>query len=58
MRFIEGIEGMEEFLLGSFFACNELYVVNDEHVNVPEMGLEFTHSVSTKGGDEFIHKGF
>jgi len=49
---------VEKLFLGSFLAGDELDVVEDQDVDVPEFSLEFVHLVSSQGGDELIHERF
>ena len=55
--FVEGVEGMKKLLLSSFLAGQELDVIENEHINITEPGLEFIHSVPAQGGDQLVHEG-
>jgi hypothetical protein len=57
MRFVQGIEGMEEFFLRSLAARQELGVVEDQEVHLPEPSLEICHLVLSQRGDQIIHEG-
>ena len=39
---------MEELLLGSLLARNELYVVENQHVNITKAALELVHSIPSE----------
>src|SRR6266545_8332697 len=55
---VKGIKGVEKLLLGSFLAGDELDIVKDQDVDVPEFSLKFVHLVPSQGGDELIHERF
>ena len=53
---VERVERVEELLLGSLAACQELHVVQDEDVDAAEPLLEVAHAIATERGDEVVHE--
>jgi len=58
MRFIKRVEGMEEFLLGSFFTAQELDIIQQKDVFVPVFIAEIGHFLVTQAVDQFIGEFF
>ena len=53
-RLVEGVEGVEELLLGGGLALEELDVVDQQHVEVAVAGLEGLGAGRAQGGDELV----
>ena len=53
---VQGIKGMEEFLLHLFFAGDELDVVDDQHVGGAVVAGEIGRLAEAQGVDEFLHE--
>src|SRR5207245_3586381 len=53
---VERVERVEELLLSSLAACQELHVVQDEDVDAAEAFLEVAHAIATERGDEVVHE--
>lgn len=50
----EGVEGVEEFFLRAFFACEEVDVVDEEDVGLAEAFTEADDGVGLEGLDEEV----
>jgi len=57
-RIVEGVEGMEKFLLGPFLAGDELDVVHEQAVDIAILVPETRHLVVTDAFDQLVHEGF
>src|SRR5207302_1234175 len=53
---VERVEGVEELLLGTLATGQQLHVVDDEHVDLPEALLELPHAVASQRRDEVVHE--
>ena len=51
---VEGVEGMEEFLLRGGLTGDELNIVNEEHVAGAVLISEFVHSLAGEGVDHLV----
>ena len=47
---------MEELLLGAFLACDELHVIDDQHVGIAELQFEVHHLALAQRLDEAVHE--
>src|SRR5215813_447657 len=47
VAFVERVEGVEKLLLRALPAGEELYVIDDQHVDAPEAALELVHAIAT-----------
>ena len=56
-RLVQGVEGVEELLLGARLALEELDVVDEEHVDIAVAGLEALAAGGAQGGDELVGEG-
>ena len=54
----QGVEGVEELLLGRFLAADELDVVDHQHVDRAELLLEGHRVLVAQGPDELVHELF
>ncbi len=55
--FVEGVEGVEELLLGACLALEELDIVDQQHVDVAEATLEDIHVPAGQGELELVGEG-
>ncbi len=55
---VEGVEGVEELLLGALFAGEELDVVDEQDVDVAELVAEAGHLVVADGVDHLVGELF
>src|SRR5207244_13211017 len=53
---VERVEGVEELLLGTLATSQQLHVVEDENVDLPEALLELPHAVASQRRDEVVHE--
>ena len=53
-RVVQGVEGVEEFLLGLLLAGDELDVVDEQDVSAAVFGLEGLHALIAHAGDELV----
>ena len=51
------VEGVEELLLGAGLALEELDVVDEQHVDVAEAGLEGLRATATERAEELVREG-
>ena len=51
---VEGVEGVEELLLGAVLAGQELDVVDEQHVDSPVLVPELAHLGGLDGGDNLV----
>ena len=51
---MQGVEGVEELLLDTFFAFDELNVVDQQHIDIPVTAFEGDSAVITQGVDEVV----
>jgi hypothetical protein len=51
---VQGVEGVEELLLDTFFALDELNIVDQQHIDIPVTALEGHSAVITQGVDEVV----
>ncbi len=58
MRLIKRIESVKELLLGTLFARDELDIIEDQYVYVPELSFKFIHFIAPERRDQFVHEGF
>ena len=58
LRLVEGVEGVEELLLGPLLAGQELDVVDEEQVHAAVLFLEILRLLEADGIDEFVHEVF
>ena len=57
MGSMQGIESMEEFLLGTFLTYNKLYVIDHENIHVTVFLTQLGHGsriTTTNGFDYFV----
>ena len=54
---VEGVEGVEELLLGLGLALEELDVVEEQHVDVAEAGLEAVGVPAAERAEELVGEG-
>ena len=55
---MKGVEGVKKFFLGSLLTGNELDIVNEQTVDIPEFLSEFRHFIVADRVDQFIHEDF
>ncbi len=55
---VEGVERVEELFLRTLAVREELDVVDDENVDLPERRLELVHSIAAQRRDELSHEDF
>ena len=53
---MQRVEGVKELLLSSVLSCQELDVVDQEHVDRPVPRPEVVHPVLLDGGDHLVHE--
>ena len=58
MRFVKGVERVEEFFLRPFAVGEELDVVDDQDVDLPKRRLELVHAITAERRDQLRHEGF
>ena len=58
MVVVEGVEGVEEFLLALLALAEELDIVDDQQIDRAELPLEVGHGALLDGGDEAVHERF
>ena len=58
MRVKEGIKGVEERLLSSFFAGNELDVIYQKDIHIPVHLPELDHTVEPQRVYQVVHESF
>ena len=56
VRFVQGVEGVEELLLQSFLALHELDVIDEQDVDLAVAPLELGRGVRPDGVDELVHE--
>jgi hypothetical protein len=56
--FVQGVEGVKEFLLDAFLAGQELDVVDEDHIALAEAAAEFDELVVLDRLDEFVGEFF
>src|SRR5438270_1575442 len=54
---VQGVEGVEELLLGARLALDEVDVVQQQHVDVAEAGLEAVGVARAERADELVREG-
>lgn len=57
VRLMQGVEGVEELLLESFLAFDELNVIDEEHVDLSVSALELDGGVLANRIDELVQEG-
>ena len=55
---MQGIEGVEELFLDTFFAFDELNVVDEQHVDIAVAAFERDLAVVAEGVDEVVGEFF
>src|SRR5436190_24296356 len=58
MALMQGIEGMEEFLLNALFACKELDIVDQQHIRLAILFAKPNQLIVLDGIDVFVRKLF
>src|SRR3990172_8142439 len=56
--FVEGVKGMEEFGLRSFFPRDELDIIDEQDIHPPKFISKLVHLFVTEGIDELVRKLF
>ena len=54
MSLVESVEGVEELLLGTLFAADELDIVDEKYVRVAVLLAELRHLRKTEGFDKLV----
>ena len=53
-RLVDGVEGVEELLLGALLAGDELHVVDQQHARVAELEPEVVGAMLANGLDQLV----
>jgi len=53
-RFVQRVEGVEEFFLGPFFLGEELDVIHQQHIDIAELVAEAGHLVVAQRVDHLV----
>ena len=51
---LDGVEGVEEFLLGGLFAAEEMDIIDDQEIELAHAMAEGVELVAAKGGEKFV----